>query len=457
MTPAEFRKQRAAKLGQARGIYDKIKSENRDPTPEETAQVNTLINEADAFETKAVGAEQWAMVDQRMASLNQSTGRVTDPLPHEDPLNTRNGLQKYSMLKAFREAATCLTGLEKEVNDELVKRRYAMGRGKPNGNVMVPNNLPVNTREARQFAFGSGIRQVGMERYDLDTTSGGGSIPTILDANMIDILLRQDGHRWPRRERVGRYAGALRDPPADDGRRLLLGQPGHPRHAQQPGRRSGAFLAPYRRRPDPVHAAILGADQSEGRGVHPLRSGGRHRPRLRDRSIQWPRLRGRPPGHHAESADHHDLGRRQWRRPTWTNVVQLESTVAEANADMGSLAYVTDAAMRGTLKTTLKIGTTFPVYIWETGTDRPVNDYPCGVTNLLPNNLIHGSGTSLHALLYANWNDLYYAFWSGMDVVVDPFTNAGAGSVIVTTLQDGDINERHPESFAKLPDLISTQ
>ena len=145
--------------------------------------------------------------------------------------------------------------------------------------------------------------------------------------------------------------------------------------------------------------------------------------------------------------------------PTWSNVVQMESTIAEANADMGALGYVTDASMRGTLKTTLKIGTTFPIYIWDSlnSPGRPLNDYPVGITNLMPANLTSGSGSSLHAMIFGNWNDAYYAFWSGMDVIVDPYTQAGAGSVVITTLQDGDFNVRHPESFAKMPNLISTQ
>lgn len=147
--------------------------------------------------------------------------------------------------------------------------------------------------------------------------------------------------------------------------------------------------------------------------------------------------------------------------PTWANVVELESKVAEANADMGALGYITDASMRGTLKTTPKVAASpsFPIYIWDNfnSASRPLNDYPAAVTNLLPQNLTHGSGSSLHALIYGNWNDLIYAFWSGMDVIVDPYTQAGAGSVVITTLQDGDTNIRHPESFAIMPDLISTQ
>jgi hypothetical protein len=92
--------------------------------------------------------------------------------------------------------------------------------------------------------------------------------------------------------------------------------------------------------------------------------------------------------------------------------------------------------------------------LWNVSSpDSPVNGYRCGVTNLLPNNLTHGAGVNLHAMIFGNWNDLVYAFWSGLDVIVDPYTAAGAGSVIVTTLQDCDVNVRHPESFAIMSDI----
>ena len=46
------------------------------------------------------------------------------------------------------------------------------------------------------------------------------------------------------------------------------------------------------------------------------------------------------------------------------------------------------------------------------------------MTNQLPSNLVKGSGTSLSPLLFGNWQDLIYAFWSGQDVIVDPYTGS---------------------------------
>ena len=58
-------------------------------------------------------------------------------------------------------------------------------------------------------------------------------------------------------------------------------------------------------------------------------------------------------------------------------------------------------------------------------------------------------------MIYGNWNDLIYAFWSGMDTIVDPYTQAANGGVVITTLQDFDVNIRHYQSFCNCVDIIS--
>jgi hypothetical protein len=38
--------------------------------------------------------------------------------------------------------------------------------------------------------------------------------------------------------------------------------------------------------------------------------------------------------------------------------------------------------------------------------------------------------------------------WSGLDVVVDPYTQSASGQVILTVHQDFDVAVRRPQSFA---------
>jgi HK97 family phage major capsid protein len=145
--------------------------------------------------------------------------------------------------------------------------------------------------------------------------------------------------------------------------------------------------------------------------------------------------------------------------PTWTSLVNLESAVASFNADVGSMAYCMNAVTRGTLKTTAKIGSTFPIYLWNTeAPDFPVNGYPVGVTNLVPSTITKGStSATLSMIMFGNWEDAFYAFWSGMDMILDPYTAAAQGAVNLCTLQDFDCNVRHYQSFCNILDCVTNQ
>jgi HK97 family phage major capsid protein len=84
-----------------------------------------------------------------------------------------------------------------------------------------------------------------------------------------------------------------------------------------------------------------------------------------------------------------------------------------------------------------------------------VNGYPAFVTNLLPANFVKGTGTGLSPMLFGNWNDAVFALWSGLDVLTDPYTGSSSGTIRVVCLQDVDFNVRHPQSFAKIVDMVT--
>lgn len=135
--------------------------------------------------------------------------------------------------------------------------------------------------------------------------------------------------------------------------------------------------------------------------------------------------------------------------PTWAGVVAPETAVATGNADVGKLAYMTSPAVRGSLKTTVK-GTAGALgYLMEP--DGTVNGYPCYITNQVPTTLTYGTTTgSAKSLIFGNWADLLIGMWSGVDILVDPFTASSTGSVRIVALQDVDIKFRQTASFNKL-------
>lgn len=130
---------------------------------------------------------------------------------------------------------------------------------------------------------------------------------------------------------------------------------------------------------------------------------------------------------------------------TWANVIQFETDLALANADAGVMAYVTTPAVRGKWKAVAKIGTTFPIFIWEKGdwgedsNDGEVNGYRAAATNQILGNQV----------AFGHWADVIGpALWGGYDVVVNPYSRDTDGVVRVTINTFGDIAVRHAASFA---------
>jgi HK97 family phage major capsid protein len=121
--------------------------------------------------------------------------------------------------------------------------------------------------------------------------------------------------------------------------------------------------------------------------------------------------------------------------PTFAEVVALESDVATANALLGSPVYLMNAAMRGFLKTTSK-DTGSGMFLME---GNEVNGYRGVLSNQVASN----------DLWFGNFADLIIGYFSGLDIMVDPFTNSTSGTVRVVAMQDVDIAVRHPESFSR--------
>jgi HK97 family phage major capsid protein len=139
--------------------------------------------------------------------------------------------------------------------------------------------------------------------------------------------------------------------------------------------------------------------------------------------------------------------------PAWSHIVELETKIAILNADMGALAYLTNAKVRGKLKQTLKAANV-PGYIWSDGSE--MNGYKAAVTNLVPSNLVKGqSGAVCSAILFGNFNDLLVLQWGGLDLVVDPYTLKKSAEIEVTVHAFHDVQLRRTESFAAMKDALT--
>jgi len=119
---------------------------------------------------------------------------------------------------------------------------------------------------------------------------------------------------------------------------------------------------------------------------------------------------------------------------TFDEYIAMETEVAAANADAGSLRYIINASARGALKSTEKASNTAQ-FVFE---NNEINGYPVIVSNQLQGN----------DALFGDFSMMVMGMWSGLDLTVDPFAGATAGTVRVIALQDIDLAVKQPASFS---------
>lgn len=141
--------------------------------------------------------------------------------------------------------------------------------------------------------------------------------------------------------------------------------------------------------------------------------------------------------------------------PTWDHIVDLETAVANANANVGSIGYLTNTKVRGKLKKTFVDSPGSGERVWGKG-NSPLNEYAAAVTNSVPSTLTKGSAAGVcSAIIHGNFADLFMGLWGGLELQVDPYGAGDEGAVIVRAFQDADVAARHEASFAAMKDALT--
>lgn len=135
------------------------------------------------------------------------------------------------------------------------------------------------------------------------------------------------------------------------------------------------------------------------------------------------------------------------------DVIALEKAIAVNNADVNGLAYLTNAKVRAALKTTA-VESGDAQRVWMRGSNE-LEGYNVGITNLVPSNLAKGAGTDLSAIIFGNFRDLLIGQWGGIELLVDPYTSALAGTTRMIINHYVDVLVRRPESFAFIDDAVA--
>jgi HK97 family phage major capsid protein len=155
------------------------------------------------------------------------------------------------------------------------------------------------------------------------------------------------------------------------------------------------------------------------------------------------------------------VGGTNGKAPAWSHLLGLESELATDNADVGGLAYLTNAKVRGKLKQTFINSTYGERPVWEQAPgDRPgwgsIAGYRAACTNQVPSTLNKGSSLGVcSAIIFGDWSSLMIGQWGSLDILVDRVTGGLKGTVRIIAFMDVDVAVKHAESFAAMQDALT--
>lgn len=146
---------------------------------------------------------------------------------------------------------------------------------------------------------------------------------------------------------------------------------------------------------------------------------------------------------------------------TFDHLIDMETKIADANADGTSMAYLANAVTIGALK---KIKDANNNYIWKpiVGASRnaipgEVNGYPVARSNQARKNLTKGTSSGVCSeIFFGNWADLLIGEWGVLEILPNPYSAAAYdnGGLEIRALQSVDIAVRHPGSFCRMADVL---
>lgn len=145
---------------------------------------------------------------------------------------------------------------------------------------------------------------------------------------------------------------------------------------------------------------------------------------------------------------------------SWADILAFEATVAAANADSATSAWMFTPEVRSTLKATPKFASGYAVPIWNDGPKDPLGidtEGPAGYRAAITNQLSKVgtksgvTGSVLHTGVFGDWSQLVIADWGAREIVVDPYTQAGNAAVVVTQRALYDVMIRHIAAFVANP------
>ena len=133
-----------------------------------------------------------------------------------------------------------------------------------------------------------------------------------------------------------------------------------------------------------------------------------------------------------------------------SDLIEAESVNAVAQGMQGTLAYVCSPELLAQLKISAQVASVTPAMSGMNYNQQMINGYPIHFTNGCTSSAgVSGDG------YFGAWNNLYVGFFGGIDIIVDPYTNAGDAQIRLVLNNLVDFQVAQPAAFTTFTSLTA--
>jgi HK97 family phage major capsid protein len=138
---------------------------------------------------------------------------------------------------------------------------------------------------------------------------------------------------------------------------------------------------------------------------------------------------------------------------SWDLMVDLQGAVMNAKVDPASCGWFMNPKSRAKALKTQQFAGTSGANVYEA----TLAIGQIGVSTHVPSNLSKGASNGIcSALIYGDASQVVIGMWGGLDLMLDPYTNANYGGKRVIAFLDCDVGIRVPGAFAVCKEVLTS-
>lgn len=435
--------ERGIKMKELDGLVEVMEKEKRSFTAEEKTKYDGLKSEIESIK------ERVAILKEKQERDAETGFNVTGETSKDVSKKEEREFEKYSFLKVVRAAKSgkALDGLEGEMNKEAEREAREAGAS-PSGNghaipLLILERSKVKMQKRDNTATGGS--PAGVEGGYTVATELKGYIEALQETSRVTslgaefITGAQGNIDMPRENAV--YSASWKN---GENATTAEKSPTFTKVSLTPKRLGGfvdvsnqllvqsAVGFENRIRRQIMIGQALGIDQGAINGSGSL---------------------GEPTGILQTSGIGSVVGGTDGAAPDRDDLIDLWKEVAVDKALLGSLAYLSNPQVFAKLAKT-KTDAGSGIFVLDQS--KQFMGYNFGVSTNVPSTLDKGTSTGVcSAIIFGNWNDLMITQWGGMEILVDPYTQALTGLTRMVVNTFTDLAVLRPASFAAMKDATT--